>query len=164
MPNTTESRHQAELDAAATHSRSPPVSHEGGEGVEEQRAARGGEKKGAPSPYIAARGFTRAHLPARAKSSPSRASLREPPHRPPKSPACTARSRAPRKRTLATFPGSQAQAGFLAVFSQTIKRANLANAPTCSPRARSGYWPPSQTRPKRPDQFIDTMKKYYTMF
>jgi hypothetical protein len=138
MPNTTESRHQAELDAAATHSCSPPVSR-GGRGGRTTSSERR-RKEGATSPYIAARGFTGAHLPARAKSSPSRASPRQPPRRPPKSPSCATRSRAPRKRTLAAFPGSQAQAGFLAVFSQTVKRTNLANTPTCSPRARPGYW------------------------
>jgi hypothetical protein len=108
--------------------------------VEEERAARGGEKEGAPSPYIPARGFTGALLPARAKTSPF---PREPP--PATSPAatfrqCAARSRAPRKRTLAAFPGSHPEGSLLAVFSQAAKRANLANKASCSPRAQPGYW------------------------
>jgi hypothetical protein len=63
MPNTTESRHQAELDAAATHSCSPPVSR-GGEGWKnnEQREE---EKRGS---NIAIYSRKRIH-----RSAPSRA-------------------------------------------------------------------------------------------
>jgi hypothetical protein len=108
--------------------------------VEEERAARGGEKEGAPSPYIAARGFTGALLPARAKTSPFPRELL-----PATSPAatfrqCAARSRAPRKRTLAAFPGSHPGGSLLAVFSQAAKRTSLAKKASCSPRAQPGYW------------------------
>jgi hypothetical protein len=129
----------------------------GGGGVEEERAARGGEKEGAPSPYIAARGFTGALLPTRAKSS---LFPRELP--PATSPAarfrqCAARNCSPRKRTLAAFPGSHPEASLLAVFSQAAKRANLANKATCSPRVQPGYW---VTLPNTPLK-ADDVRRFY---
>ena len=45
MPNATESRHQAELDAAATHNHSPPVSHEGGRGWKKNEQREEGKRR-----------------------------------------------------------------------------------------------------------------------
>jgi hypothetical protein len=102
----------------------------GGGGGSRRSSERRGEKEGAPSPYIAGRGFTGGHLPARAKSSPfPREPARATPP-PPDSPACAARSR------VSWEPG---EAGFLAALSQAAKRANMANIATCSPRAQPGY-------------------------
>jgi hypothetical protein len=138
MPNTTESRHQAELDATAAHNHSPSVSHEGGGGGRTTSSER--RRKRGNTIAIYSRKRIHRDAPSRAREilSPSRARLREPPCRPPKRPACVARSCAPRKRILAALPGSQAQAGFLAVFSQAVKRTNLINTATYSPRARPG--------------------------
>jgi hypothetical protein len=99
MPKTTESRHQAELDAAATHSRSPPVSHEGGEGVEVEGAARGGGKGGSTvAIYSRKRIHRRAPSPAREiLAIPARARASHPARR-------QIRLRAPR---AAALPGNE---------------------------------------------------------
>jgi hypothetical protein len=100
MPKTTESRHQAELDAAATHSRSPSVSHEGGgEGVEVEGAARGGGKGGSTVAIYSRKRIHR-RAPSRAReilAIPARARASHPARR-------QIRLRAPR---AAALPGNE---------------------------------------------------------
>jgi hypothetical protein len=136
-----ERRRPVEVHTAATRNQSPPVSHEGG-GVEQQRTGRRGEMGCAIAIYRR-EGFRR--------TSPSRAGgsftfPREPaPATPPtrgrrrNHPACAARSD-PGKRTLTTFPGSQAERTFLASRSRAPSQARCANKAACSPGTQPGCW------------------------
>lgn len=51
-----------------------------------------------------------------------------------------ASSRAPKKRTPAPFPGSQAKPSLLHTHDCALKRARHTNTPSCSSKAQSGYW------------------------
>jgi hypothetical protein len=112
--------------------------------VEEERAARGGEKEGAPSPYIAARGFTGALLPPRAKTS---AFPRELP------PATSPVASAPRAAALL---GNEPKPRFLGATQEAafwLFSARPRNGPTLQTRLVAAHGrnratgPPSQTCP-----------------
>jgi hypothetical protein len=135
-----ERRRPAEVHTAATRNRSPPVSHRG---VEQQRAGRRGERGCAIAIYRregfrrtsssrvwGSFTFPREPTPA---TSPTRGRWRN-------RPACTVCSRTPGKRTLAAFPGSQAETPFLASRSRAPSRARCANKAACSPGAQLGCW------------------------
>jgi hypothetical protein len=112
-------------------------------GVEQQRAGRRGERGCAiaiyrregfrrTSPSRVGGSFTFPREPA-AATLPTRGRRRN-------RPTCAACSRAPGKRTLAAFPGSQAEAAFLASRSRAPSQARCANKATCSPGAQPGCW------------------------
>jgi hypothetical protein len=112
-------------------------------GVEQQRVGRRGERgctiaiyrregfrQTSPSRVRGSFTFPREPAPA---TQPTRGRRRN-------RPTCTARRCAPGKRTLAAFPGSQAERTFLASRSRAPSRARCANKAACSPGAQLGCW------------------------
>jgi hypothetical protein len=61
-----------------------------------------------------------------------------------------ARSRAPGKRTLEAFPGSQAETPFLASRNRAPSQTKCANKAACSPGAQPGCWAGVANTPKMP--------------
>jgi hypothetical protein len=157
MPNTSESRHQAELllgdgppkpgtektDGGAHRRDSQPIAsgltRRGWNSNEQGEEGRGcaiaiyrreGFRRTSPSRARGSFTFSREPAPA---TPPTRGRRRN-------RPVCAERSRAPGKRTLAVFPGSQAETPFLAYRSRAPSRARCANKAACSPGAQPGCW------------------------
>jgi hypothetical protein len=70
----------------------------------------------------------------------SRTGPRKPPAAAPNRLPCVARSRAPKKRTLASFPHSQAEVPLLHRGAQATERASVPKHGRCSLGAQPGRW------------------------